>query len=70
MLNIAEGTLLLTKQQSNLISGTFSIAGTIQNLTSQKALENFIITDGRFEDAPVNVHRISDFNEGWQDGNP
>lgn len=64
------GSLIFTSADKNFISGTFTLSGVGYNLTKDKSLGKFNITDGRFESIPVNVHRVKNVADGWQDGNP
>ena len=68
-LKIEKGSIVLTRGDSNFISGNFEIEGDVMTSMSDSAVAKFHITDGTFERLPVNVHRISDFNGDWLEGN-
>lgn len=65
ILDIVDGYITITKSNKNIISGTFTINGKIEDKETGKPIEKFKITDGKFKKLPVTVHYIADFEEGW-----
>lgn len=65
ILDIIDGYLTITKSDKNIISGTFTINGKIEDKETGKLIEKFMITDGKFDKLPVTVRYIADFEEGW-----
>ncbi len=67
MMEIQNGQITITSSKPNIINGTFTATGVLKNNEGEKTKTTFTITNGKFENLPVMVHKVENLEEGWLD---